>query len=92
MRLVVQPDTREHIDSTGGEVYVWARATRCCRGRTFQLEAATSPPDRPFELVHAADGFRVFTPPGLVQPEELHLEVSRRGHLRAFWNGQGWIG
>jgi hypothetical protein len=45
-----------------------------------------------FELVHAADGFRVFATPGLVQPEELHLELSRRGKLRAYWNGQGWIG
>ena len=50
------------------------------------------PPDRAFELVHAADGFRVFATPGLVEPEELHLELSRRGQLRAYWNGQGWIG
>ena len=56
------------------------------------LESATEPPDRAFELVHAADGFRVFATPGLVEPEELHLELSRRGRLRAYWNGQGWIG
>ena len=46
------------------------------------LESATEPPDRAFELVHAADGFRVFATPGLVEPEELHLELSRRGQLR----------
>ena len=56
------------------------------------LESATEPPDREFELVHAADGFQVFATPGLVQPDELHLEVSRRGRIRAYWNGQGWIG
>ena len=88
----MQPAAREHIDSHGGEVYVWARATRCCRGHTFLLESATTPPDRPFELVHAADGFRVFAAQGLVEPDELHLEVSRRGELCAYWNGQGWIG
>jgi hypothetical protein len=92
VRLVVQPAAREHIDSVGGSVYVWAHGTRCCRGRTFVLESATEPPDRAFELVHAADGFRVFATPGLVEPEELHLELSRRGQLRAYWNGQGWIG
>ena len=92
VRLVVQPEARDHIDERGGAVYLWARGTGCCRARTFVLESATEPPDRPFELVHAADGFQVFTTPGLVQPDELHLEVTRRGKLRAFWNGQGWIG
>ena len=65
---------------------------RVVAGRTFLLESATEPPDRAFELVHEADGFRVFATPGLVEPEELHLELSRRGKLRAFWNGQAWIG
>lgn len=92
MRLVVQPAARDHIDTHGGSVYVWPRGTRCCRGRTFVLESATEPPDRDVELVHAADGFRVFATPGLVEPDELHFELSRRGRLRAFWNGQGWIG
>jgi hypothetical protein len=92
VRLVLQPEARDHIDERGEAVYLWASGTGCCRGRTFVLESATEPPGRPFELVHAADGFQVFTTPGLVQPDELHLEVTRRGKLRAFWNGQGWIG
>jgi hypothetical protein len=92
VKLVVQPAAREHIDEHGGAVYLWAKGTRCCRGRTFLLESTTEPPAREFELVHAADGFRVYTTPGLLQPDELHFEVSRRGELRAYWNGQGWIG
>lgn len=92
MKLVVQPAVREYIESHGGSVFVWPRATRCCRGRTFLLESATEPPEREFELVHAADGFGVYATPGLVQPDELHFELSRRGRLEAFWNGQGWIG
>ena len=56
------------------------------------LESATEPPDRDFELVHAAGGFQVFATPGLVEPDELHLELGRRGKLRAYWNGQAWIG
>jgi hypothetical protein len=92
VRLVVQPAAREHIDADGGAVYVWPRSARCCRGRSFVLETATEPPNGTFDLVHAADGFRVFATPGLVEPEELHLELSRRGRLRAYWNGQSWIG
>jgi hypothetical protein len=92
VKLVVQPEAREHIDSHGGAIYVWPRAVGCCRGRTFVLESATDPPDREFELVHAADGFRVYATPRLTEPQELHLELSRRGELLAFWNGQGWIG
>jgi hypothetical protein len=92
MRLVVDTAAREHIDAHGGAVYVWPRRTGCCRVGTFVLETAPEPPDRAFELVHAADGFQVFATIGLVQPEELHFELSRRGRLRAYWNGQGWIG
>jgi hypothetical protein len=92
VKLVVEPGVREHIDSRGGSVYVWSRSTRCCRGRTFVLETATERPDRDFELVHAADGFKVFTTPGLVPPDELHFELSRRGRLQTYWNGQAWIG
>ena len=88
----MQPAARQHIDDHGGAVYVWATRTGCCRWRLLLLESATEAPDREFELVHAADGFRVFATPGLVSPDELHLELSRRGTLRAFWNGQDFIG
>jgi hypothetical protein len=92
VRLVVGSNVREHVDERGGAVYIWPKGTRCCRGRTFVLESATEPPDRDFELVHAAGGFQVFATPGLVEPDELHLELGRRGKLRAYWNGQAWVG
>ncbi len=92
MRLVIEPRARELVQERGGAVYVWARGTRCCRGRTFFLECSTEPPERELELVHAADGFQVLTTRALRLPDELHLEVDRRGRLRAYWNGQAWIG
>jgi len=92
VRLVAGANVREHVDARGGAVYVWARRVGCCRGKAFVLEAVTEQPDREFELVHEADGLRVLTTPGLRQPDELHLELGRRGKLRAYWNGQGWIG
>jgi hypothetical protein len=92
MRIVAAPGVREHIEERGGSVYVWAKASGCCHGRSYTLESATEPPDREFELVHAADGFCVFASRGLLEPESLELELSRRGKLRAYWNGQAWIG
>jgi hypothetical protein len=93
VKLVAQPEVREHVEAQGGAVYIWAKVAGCCHGRSFSLESATEPPPaREFELVHAADGFRVFATPGLRQPDELHLEVTRRGKLRAYWDGQAWIG
>ena len=75
-----------------GAVYVRPRAYRCCAGRQFVLEAALDRPAGDFELIHAADGFRVYASPGLAEPDELHLDVDRKGRVRAYWNGQGWIG
>jgi hypothetical protein len=92
MRLFVERAAREHIDAHGGAVFLWPKLASFWPLRTFVLESATEPPDLEFELVHAADGFQVFTTPGLIEPEELHLELSRRGRLRAYWNNQAWIG
>ena len=92
MKIVAGPEVRDYIDMQGGAVYVWPRTTSCCRVRTITLEADTTPPDREFELVHAAGGFRLFAVPGFVEPEELELELGRRGKLSAYWNGQAWVG
>jgi hypothetical protein len=92
MKVVAQRDVREHIEAQGGALYIWAKVAGCCRGRSYSLESATAPPAREFELIHAADGFQVFATPGLRRPRELHLELTRRGKLRAYWDGQAWIG
>jgi hypothetical protein len=92
VRLVAEPTVRDHIEEHGGAVFVWPHRYRCCRSSTWVLEAGTDRPDREFELVHAAGGFQLYATPGLVEPDELHLELDRRGKLRAYWNGQGWIG
>jgi hypothetical protein len=91
MRVVARPDTLSGL-RLAGSVYVWPRAYRCCSGRQYVLEAALRPPDGVFELVCAVDGFHVYATAGLAHAEELHLELDRKGRVRAFWNGQGWIG
>jgi hypothetical protein len=90
MRVVTRPDARALLRDRGA-VYVRPRALRCCRGRQYVLEASLERPQGDFELVHAVDGFQVFALRGLVTPDELHLELDRKGRVQAFWNGQGWI-
>lgn len=92
MRLVADQLTLQHVADRGGELYVWPRGFRCCAGRSYVLEASTRPPDQECRRMHEEQGVVVWTTPGLVEPEELHLELDRRGQLRAFWNGQAWIG
>ena len=67
-------------------VWVWPRAYRCCGGRQWVLEASLERPTGTFELVHAADGFRIYATPGLAQPDELHF-VKPGAHFRATIRG-----
>ena len=52
----------------------------------------SSVPGGDFELVHAVDGFAVYTPPAMAQPQELHFDVDRRHRIQAYWNNQAWVG
>ncbi len=92
MRLVAEQPTLQHVADHGGDLYLWARGFRCCAGRSYVLEVSTTRPDRAFRRVHEERGISVWATPGLVEPEEIQLELDRRGQLRAFWNGQSWIG
>jgi hypothetical protein len=76
----------------GGSLWVWAAQVRCCGGGWRILECGTSDPGSiAFRLLHDADGVRVWAPIGLGEPDELHVELSRRGRIRAYWNGLGWV-
>jgi hypothetical protein len=91
MRVVVDTKSRRRFEEATA-VYVWPRAVRCCGGRNHVLEASFEPSDRAFELVHASDGFQVWTSEGMALPAEIHLDVDKRNRPRAFWNGQAWVG
>jgi hypothetical protein len=92
VRLVATSKTTAHVLGHGGAVYVWPKASRCCGGRAYTLEAATDPPNGAFHPIGSGRGIEVWGTQGLPVPTELHLELNRRGALRAFWDGQGWIG
>lgn len=92
MKLVAEPRVLRHVADSGGDLYVWPRGYRCCGGRRYTLEAATTAPDKAFRRVHEQAGISIWATPGLAEPEEIHLELGRRGAMRAYWNGQSWIG
>lgn len=92
MRLIATDKALNHVAANGGTVYLWSKETRCCGGRTAVLEVATKPGERSFERIHCEGHFEIWATKGLPVPAELHLDLGRRGALRAFWNGQAWIG
>jgi len=92
VRLVAEQRTLQHVADRGGDLYLWPRGTRCCAGRSYVLEAATERPERAFRRLHEEQGIALWATSGLAEPDEIHVELDRRGRLRAFWNGQAWIG
>ncbi|MEJ7568211.1 MAG: hypothetical protein WKF41_08085 [Gaiellaceae bacterium] len=89
MDVVAKPEVIESIQERGSAPYVWPRKAHRCGG-TIQLGASTERPDRAFRRVDV-HGIELYVTVGLKQPESLHLELGRRGHIRAFWNGLAWI-
>jgi hypothetical protein len=87
--LVASSRAIDAIRERGGALYVWPRKARCCGGG-ITLEAATEPPDKVFRHFEV-EGIDLFVPVGMMPPESLHVEISRRGRIRAFWNGLAWI-
>ena len=89
MKIVAKPALTDRVLELGGALYVWPVKARCCGG-TIELRASTERPDKVFRRVDAP-GFELYVPSGMIDPESLHLEVSRRGRIRAFWNGLAWV-
>ncbi len=89
IELVASARVIDAIRDRGGALYVWPRKARCCGG-TITLEAATEPPDKVFRCVEA-EAIDLFVPAGMMAPDSLHVELSRRGRIRAFWNGLAWV-
>ena len=63
------------------------------RGAAVHAGGRDRPPgQRSFVPLCEQGGIAVFATPGLAAADEVQLELGRRGHLRAYWNGQSWIG
>jgi hypothetical protein len=89
-RVIASDEAVDAVRTSGGRLWVWTRASRCCGG-TVRLEAATEPrAGREFRLV-ASEPFELRLATAQAEPQELHVELSRRGRLDAYWNGCAWV-
>ena len=93
MRVVASPEAVHRVQEQGGQLFVWAKSTRCCSGMTTKLETSTEQPDREFRRA-GGDGFEVFLDARLArEPDELHVELHgrRRPRLAAYWDGCAYV-
>jgi hypothetical protein len=100
MKIRATDAVAEKVCQSGGRLYVWTSAHRCCSGPVTLLEAATERPaerrpgaERRFRELDAGDFRLLLDMGGQRPPEELVLELrGRRQKIVAFWNDQAWVG
>ena len=93
VELVATPELVDHVRNRGGALYVWAVRAPCCGGM-IELRASTEQPAKEFRKIVTASSapqIDLYLTAGLATPESLHLELGRRGRVRAFWNGLAWM-
>jgi hypothetical protein len=62
------------VQEQGGQLYVWAKRSRCCHGSLTFLETSSEPRERPFRRVDA-DEIELYLDQSLGNPEELVIEA-----------------
>jgi hypothetical protein len=96
MKIRATDAVAEQVRRSGGRLYVWTSAHRCCSGPLTLLEAATERPPEPqrrFREIDAGAFELLLDMGGQRPPEELVLELrGRRRRIAAFWNDQAWVG
>ena len=92
MRVVASSEAVAFVRERGGRLFLWPRSARCCRS-VLWLESSTEPHhDREFRRV-PADGFELYVPAHMREPEELEIALRRfpRRHVEGYWDGCAWI-
>ena len=74
MRVQVTPEAIRLVQEQGGQLYVWAKRSRCCHGSLTFLETSSEPRERPFRRVDA-DEIELYLDQSLGNPEELVIEA-----------------
>ncbi len=92
--VLAPPEVRALIARLGGTLYVWKSVHGCCTGKVALLETGAGPPPVGLRFRRIdAGGFGVeMDVRALASLHTLELEAGRRGSVKAFWNGQGWVG
>src|SRR5207245_9540831 len=91
MKVVTRPHAAALVRESGGRLYVWAKAARCCGGTRF-VEASTKPP-RDLERFRRiqTDPVELFVP-GRRTPPSQRTRCGCRSHAREPATGPvGWL-
>lgn len=92
MRVVASAEAVAFVRERGGRLFMWPQSARCCPS-VLWLESSTEPrDDRVFHRV-PADGFELYLPMKMQEPEELEIAVRRfpHRHVEGYWDGCAWI-
>ena len=92
MRIVASTAALSFIEESGGRLYVWPKANRCCGGSRL-LASAQPAKRRQFAQQEDVVEFELFMPAAIARlPDELHLELKRfPRRVEAYWDGCAWI-
>jgi hypothetical protein len=92
VRVHATPEAVRLVQEQGGQLYVWAKRSRCCHGSLIFLETSSEPRERQFRRADA-DGIELYLDHSLGNPEELVIEAKgrRRKHVHAYWDGCAYV-
>ena len=92
MRVVASEEAVAFVRERGGRLFLWPqRSGYCCPN--WRLQSSTEPdPGRQFHRI-PIDGFELYLPVHMREPEELEIGMRRfpRRHIQGYWNGCVWI-
>ena len=92
MRVVASAEAVAFVRERGGRLFMWPQSRLYC-GTVTRLESSTEPKeDREFHRV-PVDGFELYLPVHMREPEELEIGLRRfpRRHVQGYWNGCVWV-
>ena len=92
MRVQATPEAVRLVHEQGGQLYVWAKRSRCRHGSLTFLETSNEPAERPYRRV-SADEIELYLDQSLGNTEELVIEAKgrRRKHVHAYWDGCAYV-
>jgi hypothetical protein len=92
VRVQATPEAVRLVQEQGGQLYVWAKRSRCCHGSLTFLKTSSEPRERQFRCVDAGR-IELYLDQSLGNPEELVIEATgrRRKHVHAYWDGCAYV-
>jgi hypothetical protein len=92
VRVQAAPGAVRLVQEQGGQLYVWAKRSRCSTARSPSSRRRASLA-RGRSVAIDADGIELYFDQSLGNPEELVIEAKgrRRKHVHAYWDGCAYV-